>query len=636
MPGAELHGQVLTKFSALLANPSIGIAFARDGRFEQTNAAFDLLFGYPVGSLIGQPLRGIWPSTEDYESVRALTLERLSKGLPVEFRRLIHRRDGTAVMARMSASLLEPIAAETSAMMWLAMDTTRHHQALIALRQSRANLEQQVSERTAALAAANERLEAQVAERLEMEQRVRQLADLDSLTGLPNRRVLESRLDEFLAAAKSQHAHLGLLFIDLDRFKVINDSLGHETGDALLKLVAMRLRELTRASDVLGRFGGDEFVMILPQVETVEMVDATAARLVEELSRPYPLQGQLLHMTPSIGGAVYPLHGHDRKGLLSRADAAMYHAKSLGRRCYQMFSPKVQHNSAYRLKLQNDLHLAITCQELYLEYQPRVDIHTGRISGSEALVRWRHPTLGQLGPLEFIPIAEQCGLIERIGEWILREACKQQAGWIRQGLPALPIAVNLSVQQLGRPGLAALINLALGETGLPPNLLEIEITESMLLHGTAEIVDGLRSLREAGVRISIDDFGMGYSSLVYLKKFPLDSLKIDQTFVRDINSDPDDAIIVETIIGLARNLRKRVIAEGVETQAQLDFLRKAGCDEYQGYLFSPSLSAERFEILLRAEISVPVESGPRTTPPPHPGLAPASLATGDQRGITSL
>ena len=343
----------------------------------------------------------------------------------------------------------------------------------------------------------------------------------------------------------------------------INDSLGHETGDAMLRLVASRLRELTRNTDILSRVGGDEFVLILPDVEDSTRVDATAARLVEELSRPYPLHGKLLHVTPSIGGSIFPLHGRDRKTLLSRADAAMYHAKSMGRRCYQMFSPNVQQTSAYRLQLQNDLHLAVACNELFLEYQPRIDLQTGQVRGNEALVRWNHPKHGLISPMEFIPIAEENGLMESIGEWILREACKQQVTWLEKGMPETLMAVNLSVQQISRAGLNHTIRQILGTTRMPAHLLEIEITETMLLHGSTEIVDALRELHQSGVRISIDDFGMGYSSLVYLKRFPLDTLKIDQTFVRDITTDPDDAIIVETIIGLAKNLRKRVIAEGV-------------------------------------------------------------------------
>lgn len=599
MSGADALERRLMQLKAILDHASVGIAVTRNEIFEDANPAFEQLFGWPAGSLNGRRTLMVWPSNGDLDSIKKLTLPRLTQGLPVEFQRLARRRDGTEFMARVNGIPIDPSKPWPAGTVWIVQDITDHYSNLIALRRAQSTLEQRVSERTAELEAANQRLSAQIAERERIEEQIRQLADQDSLTGLPIRRVIESRLDELLVNAQTDRLKLGLLFVDLDQFKSINDSLGHETGDALLRLVAMRLRDLTRASDFLGRFGGDEFVMILPDVDGPDMVEATAARLVEELSRPYPLNGKLLHVTPSIGGAVYPIHGRDRKGLLSRADAAMYHAKSMGRRCYQIFSPKVQQTTTYRLQLQNDLHLAVTCNELFLEYQPRIDLLNGQVRGAEALVRWRHPAHGLINPLEFIPIAEESGLIDSIGEWILREACRQHSQWLERGMPEIAMAVNLSVQQLGRPGLTQLIQRVLSETRMPAHLLEIEITETMLLHGTAEIVGSLRELNSMGVRVSIDDFGMGYSSLVYLKRFPLDALKIDQTFVRDITTDPDDAIIVETIIGLARNLKKRVIAEGVETDEQLAFLRAAGCDEYQGYLFSRPMNPERFEALMR-------------------------------------
>lgn len=599
MAGANVLERKLMQLKAILDHASVGIAFTRDEIFEEANPAFERLFGWPAGTLNGRRTATIWPSETDFASIKQLVMPRLSQGLPVEFQRLARRKDGSEFMARISGIPFDPAQPNPAGTVWIVQDITEHYNSLIALRRAQSSLEQRVGERTAELEAANQRLSAQISERERMAEQIRQFADQDSLTGLPNRRVLESRLDEMLETARGERRKLGLLFVDLDRFKAINDSLGHETGDALLRLVALRLRDLTRASDFLGRFGGDEFVMVLPDIDDPATIDATAARLVEELSRPYPLNGKLLHMTPSIGGAIYPLHGRDRKSLLSRADAAMYHAKSLGRRCYQLFSTKVQQTSTYRLQLQNDLHLAVTCDELFLEYQPRIDLASGQVRGSEALVRWRHPAHGLISPLEFIPIAEESGLIDSIGEWILREACRQQVQWLDRGMPEISMAVNLSVQQLGRPGLTDLIRTVLRDTRMPAHLLEIEITETMLLHGTAEIIESLRELHDLGVRISIDDFGMGYSSLVYLKRFPLNALKIDQTFVRDITTDPDDAIIVETIIGLAKNLKKRVIAEGVETEEQLAFLRAAGCDEYQGYLFSRPMSATRFETLLR-------------------------------------
>jgi diguanylate cyclase (GGDEF)-like protein/PAS domain S-box-containing protein len=593
--------RTLLIYKAILENVSVGIAFTRNEHFEHANPAFERLFGWPSGSLVSQHVGRIWPTDEDYKSIQKLALPRLSKGLPIEFERSVRRQDGSEFIAKISGLSIDPSQPVASGTVWIVHDTTQQHDNLRELRRIQANLEQRVIERTVELETANRRLSAQIDEREQMEEQIRVLADHDPLTGLVNRRVLESQLDAVLLNAGGTRTKVGVLFVDLDRFKSINDSLGHETGDALLRLVASRLRDLTRSSDILARFGGDEFVLVLPDVEDLSRVDATAARLVEELSRPYPLNGKLLHVTPSIGGSIFPQHGRDRKSLMSRADAAMYHAKSMGRRCYQMFSPNVQQTSSYRLQLQNDLYLAVTCNELILEYQPRIDLHSGEVRGNEALVRWNHPRHGLISPMEFIPIAEENGMMESIGEWILREACKQQVEWLERGLPATSMAVNLSVQQISRPGLNQTIRDVLSSTGMPAHLLEIEITETMLLHGSTEIVDALRELHQSGVRISIDDFGMGYSSLVYLKRFPLDTLKIDQTFVRDITTDPDDAIIVETIIGLAKNLRKRVIAEGVETEEQLAFLRAAGCDEYQGFLHSRPMSPAAFEALMSAK-----------------------------------
>ena len=450
MPAADAQERKLQIYKAILENTSFGIAFSREETFEHANPAFERLFGWQTAGLRQQSLSCIWPTEDEYLSIRELALTRLSQGLPIEFERSFRRHDGTEFMAKVSGLPIDRADPATSGTVWMAQDTTRYHDNLRELRQVQETLEQRVIERTSELESANKRLSAQIDEREQMEEQIRLLADIDPLTGLANRRALEAQLDEILASARTRRTSVGVLFVDLDRFKAINDSLGHETGDAMLRLVASRLRELTRNTDILSRVGGDEFVLILPDVEDSTRVDATAARLVEELSRPYPLHGKLLHVTPSIGGSIFPLHGRDRKTLLSRADAAMYHAKSMGRRCYQMFSPNVQQTSAYRLQLQNDLHLAVACNELFLEYQPRIDLQTGQVRGNEALVRWNHPKHGLISPMEFIPIAEENGLMESIGEWILREACKQQVTWLEKGMPETLMAVNLSVQQISR------------------------------------------------------------------------------------------------------------------------------------------------------------------------------------------
>jgi diguanylate cyclase (GGDEF)-like protein len=427
---------------------------------------------------------------------------------------------------------------------------------------------------------------------------LQRLALQDPLTKLPNRLLLEDRISQAIAQAGRANSKTALLFVDLDRFKLINDSLGHYVGDELLRAVAQRLHHLLRGEDTVSRLGGDEFVILQRQV--VDIIDAQdlAHRVLLALREPFRVHDQELLVTPSIGISVFPMHGDTAQMLITRADAAMYSAKQAGRNTYRMFELDMSTFFPERLTLENDLRRAIARGEFELHYQPKVNIATGRVVGMEALLRWRHATRGLIAPAEFIPIAEDSGAIVEIGQWVIEEACRQNVKWQRAGALPLRVAVNISGVQFRQPDLLDTIAQALASSGLKPECLEIEITESVIMQDPSQMIIVLEKLSAMGVHVSIDDFGTGYSSLSYLKRFPLDKLKIDRSFIRDISCDTDDAAITRAIIGLAHNLRLSVIAEGVETREQLEFLRSLGCDEYQGYYKSKPLPAPEFQRLI--------------------------------------
>ena len=436
-------------------------------------------------------------------------------------------------------------------------------------------------------------------ERKRAELRLMHVTHYDSLTGLANRALFQSRLDHALAVAKRRKQIAALLVLDLDRFKAVNDTLGHHAGDRLLVLVAERLRSCVRESDTVARLGGDEFTVILNDVTSAEEVAVVARKILAALAGPFQLEDHEIYVTPSIGITLYPHDGVTPTGLLKNADAAMYQAKNLGRNNFQFYTADMNRRSVARLKMESGLRQAVERSELVLYYQPKVDITTGIITGVEALVRWNKPDTGLVPPVEFIPIAEETGLIIPVGEWVLREALMQIRRWHDEDLPEMRIAVNLSARQFRQNDLVKTITDSLDELGVDGEFLEVEITESLLMDDSALSTMALYKLKDRGVRVSVDDFGTGYSSLSYLKRFPIDALKIDRSFVRDITTDPDDATITNAIIGLAHNLRRRVIAEGVETQAQLAFLQKHSCDEAQGFLFSPPVVAAELARLIK-------------------------------------
>jgi diguanylate cyclase (GGDEF)-like protein/PAS domain S-box-containing protein len=438
-----------------------------------------------------------------------------------------------------------------------------------------------------------------ITERKEAEGKIIYLATHDALTDLPNRNLLRDRLQQALAQAHRNDGRVAVLFIDLDRFKTINDSLGHDMGDLLLQQVAARLVANVRTEDTVARQGGDEFIALLPTLGHIQDAELVGQKLLEALSAPYLVRGNELHVGASIGIAVSPDDGEDVDLLLKHSDTAMYHAKENGRNNCQFFAPEMNRLAAQRHAMSTDLRHALGRNELFLNFQPVIDMGSGKMAGLEVLLRWRHPQTGLISPLEFIPLAEDIGVIVPIGEWVLKTACLQLKAWQQQGYEVPRLAVNLSARQFMNKMLAQTIERILRETGVDARFLGVEITESMLMGKTDDAVGVLRQFNGIGLEISVDDFGTGYSSLSYLKHFPIDKLKIDKSFVQDITSDPNDAAIVTAIIALARSLKLKVVAEGVETEAQLAFLRKHGCDECQGYYFSKPLPASGMEAWLQ-------------------------------------
>ncbi len=426
------------------------------------------------------------------------------------------------------------------------------------------------------------------------EERLNYLANYDALTGLPNRILYMERLALALAHAHRNRKMAAVMFFDLDRFKIVNDTLGHTAGDELLQEVAKRVAACLREDDTVARLGGDEFTVILEGIGNERDVAPVAQKIIDALARPISLGEQEMFITASIGISVYPNDGLDAQTLVKNADAAMYRAKDLGKNNYQFFKVEMNARAFERLTLENRLRRALERNEFELHYQPQVDLGTGQVVGAEALIRWRHPELGLVSPDRFIPIAEETGLILPIGEWVLRTACAQNKAWQNAGLPPLHVAVNISGRQFRQKNLIGMVELILAETGLRPEHLELEITESVIMEQAAETIATIGDMRQLGLHLSIDDFGTGYSSLSYLKRFPIDTLKIDRSFVRDITTDQDDAAIVKAVIALAHSLKLLVIAEGVETAEQLGYLREQGCDEIQGFYFSRPLTVEAF------------------------------------------
>jgi diguanylate cyclase (GGDEF)-like protein/PAS domain S-box-containing protein len=435
--------------------------------------------------------------------------------------------------------------------------------------------------------------------RKEAEARIEYLASHDSLTGLPNRAMFSELLNHVVAASKRNQRKFAVLFIDLDRFKFINDSLGHEAGDTLLREVAQRLKDNLRASDIVARLGGDEFVMLLQDLNGIEQAGRIARKLLSAVIKPIEIQGQECRVTASIGISVFPDDAADETALMTHADIAMYHAKEEGKNNFQFYDGRLETLSLERLALESRLRRAIERDEMSLHYQAQLELASNAIVGVEALLRWTSADLGAVSPATFIPVAEETGLILSIGKWVLRRACEQSMAWQRAGLPPVRVSVNLSPRQLGDPDLLPEVRAVLADTGLQPDLLELEVTESSVMHNVERALEVLGALKGMGVRLAIDDFGTGYSSLAQLKRFPIDTLKVDRSFIRELPADSEDKAIAEAIIAMGKTLSLTVVAEGVETPEQKAFLRERACDQMQGYHFSKPIAADEFAELLR-------------------------------------
>ncbi|MDQ5947369.1 MAG: hypothetical protein QG619_2801 [Pseudomonadota bacterium] len=444
-----------------------------------------------------------------------------------------------------------------------------------------------------------------VTERIAYEQQLEYHATHDVLTGLANRNLLSDRIEQAILLARHHEKLVGVLLLDLDRFKLINDGFGHVPADNLLKAVAGRLARCVRDTDTVARLGGDEFVVVLGGVEDLDSVASISAKIMRELSLPLNVEGKEVYVTTSIGIAMFPRDGDHGEALLRNADVAMYRVKEHGRNNYRFYTPEMSHMALDRLDMEGNLRRALERDEITVFYQPIVSLKTGAIIGAEALARWKHPRIGMIHPPEFIPLAEETGLIIPLGERILRLVCTQLAAWRQAGMPPLQVALNISARQFRQDDLPGLVRRTLDEAGLEGSALEFELTESMVMHDVENAIAMLRELKQQGVALSLDDFGTGYSSLAYLKRFPIDALKIDRSFVRDIDSEPDDAAIARAVIAMAHSLDLRVIAEGVENDTQLGLLRQYGCDDFQGFLFSRPIPAEEFALLLQSGRCLP-------------------------------
>jgi diguanylate cyclase (GGDEF)-like protein/PAS domain S-box-containing protein len=573
-----------------------------DGRIQLANQEAQVLLGYNKDELVGRPAQIIFPEDRDFFGFASrdyndnnvvwhkeeILLSKMKERIPTLF----------------STSIMHDDWGEIIGLVCTFQDITKRKQAEDALKKAYDELEQRVHERTLELLETNESLKTEIIERENMQKKVRYYAYHDYLTGLPNKLLFKERLNQAILQAARTEKILAVLFLDLDAFKTINDTMGYGMGDELLKDISKRLTGVLRKSDTVARIGGDEFVIMLQNLPDVNSVTKVADKIIRQFNRPFNLAGQDCYSTASIGIALYPTDGEDMEMLLKNADIALYKAKEVGRNKYKFCSSLMKSQAVEIMKLTNNLYRALENDELFLCYQPQVSSISGRIIGVEALLRWRHPEMGLVMPELFIPIAEKTGLIMPIGEWVLRTACRQNKAWQNAGLPNIRMAVNLSMYEVQNPGRADRITSILSETGLDPGYLELEITESAAMKEAEHIIKTLHSFKELGVTISIDDFGIEFSSLNYLKQLPVDRIKIAMSFVRGICESAKDEAIIKAIIVLANNLGLNVIAEGVETRQQLAFLTQHMCDEIQGYYYHKPMPANELELLMKKNENV--------------------------------
>jgi diguanylate cyclase (GGDEF)-like protein/PAS domain S-box-containing protein len=556
------------RFSSTMELAAIGIAHVEDGgRFRYVNPQLCEMLGYTEQELLAMTVKEV-SHPGDANMTDELRTELRSgaiKSFKMEKRYL--RKDGTPV--------------------WVGLT--------IACKRNRAGVcEYDIS------------VVEDISSRKGAEERIQYLATHDGLTGLPNRVMFNQLLGLSIETARRYGRKLAVLFIDLDRFKIINDTLGHEAGDVLLRELGARLRESLRASDVVARLGGDEFVVLLPEISDPEQAAAVARNILSVVMKPVVILGQECRVTASIGVCMHPDDGQDDQSVMKHADMAMYLAKEEGKNNVQFFTSTMKPQSIERLSLETNLRRALELGEFSLHYQAKVHFKSGEITGVEALLRWQNPELGSVSPARFIPLAEETGLIVPIGKWVLKTACRQNVAWMAEGLPPVGMSVNLSMRQLNDEGLVREIGSVLAETGMDPTLLELEVTESTIMHNAERAVRILTEIKALGVRLAIDDFGTGYSSLAHLKRFPIDTLKVDRSFIREVPNDTEDRAIAEAIIAMGKTLSLTVVAEGVETPEQQAFLSEKLCDEMQGYYFSTPVAAQDFAELLRSHLPKPL------------------------------
>jgi diguanylate cyclase (GGDEF)-like protein/PAS domain S-box-containing protein len=589
--------EALQENQAILDTAVLGIAVVEKGRTLHGNRKMEELFGHAPGGIAGVSIRSLYPDAEGWQAARLDTARDFAAGRVSVSERLLARRDGATFWGRLSGRPFD-LDDPGGRSLWLVDDVTAQHEASDAVRRARDELELRVDARTAELAGANALLQDEIVERRQAEARVLHMAYHDSLTGLPNRALLSDRLQQAIRAAQRAGTRLAVMFLDLDRFKTINDSLGHATGDFLLKEVASRLCHAVRVSDTVARLGGDEFVVLVPGVGTREECSQVGDKIIEVLGAPVRFEGHSLHISPSIGICLYPDDGGDVDLLMRHADAAMYQAKAAGRNNYQFFNEGLDDAAARHFVLESNLRHALANGEFEPFYQPIMDMATRRVHALEVLLRWRHPEHGLVLPDDFIPTLEENGMIVPVGEWVIRRACEQSMAWQRAGLAPVPLAINLSARQFMHRALVASIRRIVDETGIDPALVEFEITETALMQHGEQTLEILDQINRMGMRLSIDDFGTGYSSLAYLKRFPVRKIKIDRAFIRELEASSEDRAIVAAVMALANSLQLQVVAEGVETEAQLALLRDYGCQYVQGWLFARALDAGAAQELL--------------------------------------
>jgi diguanylate cyclase (GGDEF)-like protein/PAS domain S-box-containing protein len=586
--------RALVEQELILANATIGIVFARNRVLQRCNPRFEQMFGYAPGEMVGRTSEQLFLSKEEYDDTIARLYVDMASSGAYSTEQQLRRKDGSTFWCKVVAKAIDPAKPEEGAIS-IYEDITAERasrESLVASRDaaeaSKEGLERAVAERTAELREANARLQAEIGDRRQAESRAQHLADHDALTGLPNRRLLEDRLTQALAASQRNRKQTAVMFVDLDRFKNINDSLGHAAGDRVLKECAERLVRQLRVVDTICRMGGDEFVVVLPEIKRASDAANVAAKILETVSQPFKVEERELHITPSVGIAVFPDDGRDAESLIRNADAAMYHAKETGRANYQFFTEQMNQAASRRIALEGDLRQAVLKGEMRAWYQPVVSAADGKVVAHEALLRWQHPSRGVIDPSEFIQLADDTGLIQRIGEWLLAEACRW-AGFI--GVErGLPVSVNLSARQFHDARLAENVARALKESGLPPKLLEFEVPEHVVMQNADLALSVVRRLKDLGVSVAIDGFGAAYSSLVGLRQMPVSKLKIDRALVAE--SQRDGRAVVAGIVGLAHALELKVVAVGVENEAQREALKACGCDYLQGYLAGKPVDAE--------------------------------------------